>query len=166
MQASRNGEAVGGEPRGRFHHGGPVEPAETPMQLEETPRRAGHPDRQRGPPGRVGHGFALWVEEHVGGRGGRRHLAEVEAREFTVETDDGEATTAEIAGGRVNHGQCQGSSDRGIDRVAALFQRFEPSAGRRVLGRHHGPTEASNGGKRGRRQLTGGECDGAGRGGD
>ena len=77
------------------------------------------------------------VEVHVGGRGERRLLAEIEEGLPAVgELQRHEAAAAEVARRRIDDRQRIADGDRRVDGVAAAAQHVDADLGREVLRRH------------------------------
>ncbi len=78
------------------------------------------------------------VQVHVGGRGLRGALAEVEEVRLPLGVaDQHKAAAAQVAGLRQHHGQRKARRDGGVDRVAALLQHGQPRVGGVVVDRNH-----------------------------
>ena len=78
------------------------------------------------------------VEVHVGSRGQRRHFPKVEEAVAAVGKVDGhEATAAEVAGGRIDHGQRVAHRHGGVDGVTALPEDVHAHLRCQVLGADH-----------------------------
>jgi hypothetical protein len=114
--------------------------------------RAGAIERDRQARDRAGHadpepalarffriGRAVGAEKDVGRRVARRGLAIVDRQVLVVlrQMHQHEAAAAEITGLRQRHGERKADRDRGVDRVAALFQDLDPDAARALFLRHH-----------------------------
>ena len=93
---------------------------------------------------------AVLVQEHVARRRTGRFLTKVEKLFSAIGKQDGhEAAAAEIAGGRIDHGQRISHRDRSIDRIAAALEDVDADPGRKVLGRdHHGFFRGHGSGRR------------------
>jgi len=64
------------------------------------------------------------IEVHVTVRCGGRLFAIVDECVFTVHSDQHEAATADVAGFRVRHGQCQTSGNARVDSITACFENL------------------------------------------
>ena len=109
---------------------------------------AGYADRFPTVQAGVADRISLRIQIHVGGRGGRRHFAEIEENVTPIgQPSDHEAAAADIAAAGVGDGfrvtHCHG----GIDGIATLFQDGNTCLGSEALGRHHHAVGAFHGGE-------------------
>jgi hypothetical protein len=112
--------------------------------------------------------MSVLVEEHVAARGTWRLLAKIEEGLTPIGKLDGhEAAAAEIAGGRIDHGERISDRDRSIDGIAATLENVDPDIGRKVLCRDHhamfgghGPLGGGVGGSGERQRAQAGKAEG------
>ena len=109
------------------------------MRQRQTCDSARHADRERRVARFFRIGFAVRVEKHRLGRGRRRGFAIVDRGIFTglAEVDHHEAAAADIAGARISHRKRKADRNRGVDRVAAAIENFDPDTGGALFLRHH-----------------------------
>ena len=94
---------------------------------------------------------AVAVEVHVGRRGERGGLAEIDERLAAVgELDGHEAAAADVAGRGEHHAERVADGDRRVDGVAALLQDVDADLGREVLARDHHAVARADRQRRGR----------------
>ncbi len=145
-------EAFAGHADRWAHHREEPEPAVCLLGVHQPRYRARHSDRAR-PNGAVaGDDVALAVQVHVGRSGGGCGLAKVDkgvARCGSCvlpvrarQVDEHKTAAAQVAGERVHDRKHERGGHRGIDRVAAFFQRVEAGIGGQVLHAHHHGMEA------------------------
>jgi hypothetical protein len=129
----------------RREHLFPLKLAETPLRLPQTLDRTRHADRAVAVQAHAGHDLARLVEIHVAGGGERRALAIVEEIRLTARIDRHEPAAADVARLGIRDGQRERDCDRGVDRIAALFEDLFRGVravlvgdGDRRTGQHHG----------------------------
>ena len=101
-------------------------------------QRTGNARRQRSGLAGVRHRFAV-ANEHVPVRGGRRHLAAIDGREFAVgRSNQNQATAADARVVAIDHAERERRRHRRVDRVAAVAKNFNAGiGGNRMNGRDH-----------------------------
>ncbi len=155
MQRLVDGESVVGEADGRLHEIGPGEPAMGAMGLPQAHYRSRHASGE-GSVDRTVRQLAVGGEEHVAGGGRGSLLAIVEREGATVrKPQHHEPAAADVARGRVGHGQCQGRGHGSVNGVTARFQNLEPDSGGVAVRRNDDPAGTA-GGNRVRRRLPAG----------
>ena len=118
-ESCRHREALGEADR-RRHDVLPRELAELLVRELHAPHRARHARREIAGGGEAPNDLSVGSEIHRRRRRERRLLAVVERRHVAGRrADDHEAAAADVAGGRVRHGQRKRSRDRRVDGVPA-----------------------------------------------
>ncbi len=132
-----------GEANGRSHNAAQPEPPEVALGVDEARDRAGNAGGLWAVGRHPRDDVAVRIEIHVGARGGRRLLAEVEEVRFggfqatgacgRAGADEHEAASADVAGRRKRDGQREADGNRGVHGIATGAQDLDAGVGRVVL---------------------------------